>query len=659
MAPPVSAAPTAPQHDGPPDVIGAPAVPEPVPVPLPDPVPVPEPDLGAIAGEPPVEAAPAPVQPQDEQAPKQPETSTEAQTEAQTDGSNVNVSVRVLSPGEDGPVTQETGSPEVVSPPAEPDITAPPSRDVPALGATEAPAPVPAPDIAPNPAPGVSQSGSGNTNVSIRVASPGDDGAVEQTNASEPASDPEQYQSDNSQYQSSENNPATNTPDTDIAPWNWTWELTVCDGNATSSSTENGSSASRDWIWNWVWNWSCDPSQSNVPVPAAPTAGSDDGADLHGRGSGGPHAGPANVNVSIRVLSPGDNGPVTQTNTAPSAPATGPVSSDPSWLWVWTFTWCGQTSEITTVAGEGSSLDWLWNWSWYWSCEEGAPADTTDAAPATPEPKPATPQPAPSNAAPSSPVPITSTSTSVVPSSEAAPTDAVAEIQSVLSIDWASWPSTITDLAAWPSAAWPSADWPAVPLPTLPASSDVSSWPPPLPLPTFDVDIDITVPAVPSSSAPTVAGVPVVIPSIEIAIDFEPGGATARPQPAPSRPKPDAHRPRGRTIVQPDAAIADSGSPQVASSAPSGATQVVAAHSGTRASSRGGGRIPLPLDLPPLQAAGSSAAGGASASSLLLFGFASVIGFFVFAAPGLGRRIRLARYPRPRGRDGSSIDRPG
>jgi hypothetical protein len=44
---------------------------------------------------------------------------------------------------------------------------------------------------------------------------------------------------------------------------------------------------------------------------------------------------------------------------------------------------------------------------------------------------------------------------------------------------------------------------------------------------------------------------------------------------------------------------------------------------------------------------------------VLVFAFATLIGFFVLAAPGLGRRIRLARYPRPRGRDGSSIDRPG
>jgi hypothetical protein len=61
-----------------------------------------------------------------------------------------------------------------------------------------------------------------------------------------------------------------------------------------------------------------------------------------------------------------------------------------------------------------------------------------------------------------------------------------------------------------------------------------------------------------------------------------------------------------------------------------------------------------------LSAGGSSTpTGGGSVPSPLLFGFATPIGFIVLAAPGLGRRIRLARHPSPRSRFHSPLDRPG
>ena len=181
------------------------------------------------------------------------------------------------------------------------------------------------------------RSGATNTNVSVRVLSPGDNGAVDQDNSatvpsSEPAddaasssgsaqgtggqpSDSSQYHDRNSQYQSADITDNTQEESSDttslIEPWNWTWELSVCDGDATSISTESGSKESRDWTWNWIWNWSCDD-------PGSGTSASNDAPSSQDRRSGSPQPGPANVNVSIRVLSPGDNGSVSQTNTSPT-----------------------------------------------------------------------------------------------------------------------------------------------------------------------------------------------------------------------------------------------------------------------------------------------------------------------------------------------------
>jgi hypothetical protein len=87
-------------------------------------------------------------------------------------------------------------------------------------------------------------------------------------------------------------------------------------------------------------------------------------------------ANPQNVNVSIRINSPGDDGPVTQVN------ATGPVSAAPpepaqpqaaepppssaepppagpdSWEWIWTSACFGDQAPMATA-----SATWVWRWS--------------------------------------------------------------------------------------------------------------------------------------------------------------------------------------------------------------------------------------------------------------------------------------------------------
>jgi hypothetical protein len=75
-----------------------------------------------------------------------------------------------------------------------------------------------------------------------------------------------------------------------------------------------------------------------VPAPESPPSHVPEEADL------GAPAIPGNINVDIRILSPGDNGDVTQDVTLPG--------------------WSGQDG----VAAEGQPLDleWNWNWTWIW-----------------------------------------------------------------------------------------------------------------------------------------------------------------------------------------------------------------------------------------------------------------------------------------------------
>jgi hypothetical protein len=114
---------------------------------------------------------------------------------------------------------------------------------------------------------------------------------------------------------------------------------------------------------------------------------------------------PQNVNVSIRINSPGDNGSVTQTNSAGggSAPApatrleptkTAPVgAAEPdgsgaapdaagmlpdgaapaggppdNWEWIWTSACFGATGGAPAAAAAASS-----GWVWRWSCDEDLP----------------------------------------------------------------------------------------------------------------------------------------------------------------------------------------------------------------------------------------------------------------------------------------------
>jgi hypothetical protein len=114
-----------------------------------------------------------------------------------------------------------------------------------------------------------------------------------------------------------------------------------------------------------------------------------------------PPAGSANINVSVRIDSPGDNGPVTQVNVTggsaaplstaaapentpaspapsggthssapPSAPQVTSGSSD-SWYWNWD---CLGTAPISAISPTGSGTGSMpSSWTWIWNCGDNSP----------------------------------------------------------------------------------------------------------------------------------------------------------------------------------------------------------------------------------------------------------------------------------------------
>ena len=86
-------------------------------------------------------------------------------------------------------------------------------------------------------------------------------------------------------------------PQATPATWTWNWNWNCTDPAQAPTPDSNASS------WNWNWNWNCD-----APTDAATVA------SQYQRIIG--QYQPQNVNVEIRVASPGDSGPVTQSITA-------------------------------------------------------------------------------------------------------------------------------------------------------------------------------------------------------------------------------------------------------------------------------------------------------------------------------------------------------
>ena len=155
-----------------------------------------------------------------------------------------------------------------------------------------------------------------------------------------------QYQPPTTQYQPS-NADATDTPAapestaSDVIPATTQETTAVAPLEApatTDISSENSTTSSLPSTWIWNWNWNCDPSsvppEQNVIVDGtwswnwnfnctSPNAPSGSGQYQ----SASTQYQPQNSNISIRIGSPGDNGPVTQTIAAVAQATTATVNA--------------------------------------------------------------------------------------------------------------------------------------------------------------------------------------------------------------------------------------------------------------------------------------------------------------------------------------------
>jgi hypothetical protein len=606
----------------------------------------------------------------------------EIATTVDADSGNLNVSVRVLSPGIDGLVTQEDAADAVISPA--------PSTDI-AAGPTTAAAET-SPDEQQTSSPT-----SVNTNVAVRVLSPGSNGPVvqahetadvnatdalaeeaadatgdvEPTAAQDPSSTAELdassqalpsdseptpslsddnsdgYHQDDSQYQSTD----TSSP----ASWYWRWWFTIdCAGNPTTTSTETGTPASLDWTWEWLWAWSCtepddgsaqeatssESSVSDPGVVSSPTVSSASG----------------NTNVSVRVLSPGENGPVNQTTTGSPIPTgattTGTAPAGEPWDWSWTFTFCDTTSALATQAASGTPLRWTWTWTWNWSCDAavGEPPHLADST----EPE-AVGSPAAAGDVISVPLPqeafadVSAETFSDVPApadSQPASSGATGELRlpglsgalsTLTSLAGLDGPWVDVAVAIGATAGYPELPGPLLPQLSLPSASGAAG----------DVSVVVVVTEIPGATLPGMTS-PRQAPS-------EPIGR----RPTARVPAPAASTTAGSPVASGTTALPTTWQPRAR-----GEIQAATKPTAERPTVR-----PTPRDRPrslfsPLGELGSSRASGAAASGGLVpsapvVAVAALTALFVLVAPGLGRRIRAARELSPRAAYRSSIDHPG
>ena len=187
-------------------------------------------------------------------------------------------------------------------------VAAPPPEPAAEAPVQAAPAASPVPDAPP--AAAVAQTDPANVNVSVRVNSPGDDGAVEQANAAAA-----QYQQQPPQYQDSIPAPdappaasaapsAAPAPTEEAGAWDWTWEWNC--GDAAPEIPIPADVGVENWTWNW--NWNCGDAGSPSPNSEGGNTAQYQPAVTQYR--------PININISIRINSPGNNGSVHQTNVA-------------------------------------------------------------------------------------------------------------------------------------------------------------------------------------------------------------------------------------------------------------------------------------------------------------------------------------------------------
>ena len=164
----------------------------------------------------------------------------------------------------------------------------------------------------PTPTPTTTQVAPTNVNVSIRIGSPGDNGSVTQANVAVAAGvvAPSVTSGSTTPSAGTSSAASSKTATTPVSPsaspaispaagdagvWNWQWDCISAPNFSEwySAESDRGIAPST-----WIWNWNCGEN-----------------ATQYQSGSSDQHR-PVNVNVGIRIASPGNDGPVTQTNIA-------------------------------------------------------------------------------------------------------------------------------------------------------------------------------------------------------------------------------------------------------------------------------------------------------------------------------------------------------
>ena len=143
------------------------------------------------------------------------------------------------------------------------------------------------------------------------------------------AFEPAQYQPAPSQYQpavsSSEPADALPVPATPEKEWSWDWTWSCGGSKPSVPPLPSGEGLPKNWTWNWDWN--CGSRKAQVA-----NSNQNSGGQYH---SVIARYQPLNLNVSIRIGSPGDDGPVTQTSVivaveAGAAATAGAVAAPPA-----------------------------------------------------------------------------------------------------------------------------------------------------------------------------------------------------------------------------------------------------------------------------------------------------------------------------------------
>lgn len=248
-------------------------------------------------------------------------SSTAAADVSQTTPANTNVDVRVGSSGDSGPVTQTNSSQA--------------SAGAASAGAGSASATS-------------SQTSPTNLNVTIRVGSPGDNGVAHQSNSVEATAGPSN--SHDSSAHASQPSPGAETDQTVTT----SGSAEVTNASDLDQTIEQGGDS--------------DPSSPQVEISSNPT-GSASGALVGSANAAQTDA--LNLNLSIRIGSPGTDGSVTQRN---GAKAMG-TSAD---LGLVTVTGGRNTTVTLVIPGAATAAPgdgpWTWNWVWNgdWTLPPGA-----------------------------------------------------------------------------------------------------------------------------------------------------------------------------------------------------------------------------------------------------------------------------------------------